>query len=120
MGSRVGSSATDTSVDSEMDEARPTINLDLSKIKENVSYVIYETEGSYFPGLVTKIKKKTFIVKTMRRAEVGYWAWPEAEDVHSCKSKDIIKMIPAPRLTNGRQGYYYVPEIEKYWTFPRL
>lgn len=35
------------------------------EIRENVTYIIVNCEGSYFPGLITKVKKQSYQVSCM-------------------------------------------------------
>ena len=46
----------------------------IEKLKPGASYVIYNCEGSFFPGLVTKITKSKIVVKTMAKSGLTTWS----------------------------------------------
>ena len=80
-----------------------------------VSHVIYEYEGSYFPGLVTELKKKAVVINTMQKSGLKTWRWPEQVDEHTCQVNDIVHSIPPPVLVNNRGNNYFVEKIGDYW-----
>ena len=87
----------------------------VKKFQPGASHVIYEYEGSYFPGLVTELNKKSLVVKTMAKTGARTWSWPEREDYHTCHVDDIVHLIPPPVLVNNRGQGYLVENIADYW-----
>ena len=108
--------------DSDPDDPAPQAPqlLDKSSIKNlkpGASYVIYNCEGSFFPGLVTKITKSKVVVKTMAKSGLTTWSWPATDDLHDCKYTDLVEIISPPKLSNNRGKGYFVPRIADYWKF---
>ena len=108
--------------DSDPDDPAPQAPqlLDKSSIKNlkpGASYVIYNCEGSFFPGLVTKITKSKIVVKTMAKSGLTTWSWPATDDLHDCKYTDLVEIISPPKLSNNRGKGYFVPRIADYWKF---
>ena len=104
--------------DSDLDDpdvsALPAKDL-IKKLKPGVSHVIYKYEESFRPGLVIQLKKSTIVVKTMDKSGLTTWSWPENKSPHNCKIKDIVDLIPAPKLANNRGKEYFVQKIGNYW-----
>ena len=86
----------------------------LKKLEANVSHIIYQKEGSHFPGMVTKVMKKTILVLTMAKSGIKSWSWPENSVPKSVKLSDVTDLIPPPELANLR-GDYFVSKIAQYW-----
>ena len=99
----------DSSDVTDITNARPN-----EEMQEMVTYVIVNYEGAHFPGLVTKLKKKSIVVSCMVKSGPDHWKWPEAKDECEYDPKDIIQVISAPTITNSR-GLMMVPEVEKFW-----
>ena len=86
----------------------------LRDLVENSSHVIVEYEGSHFPGIVKLVKKSSVVVACMQAAGIGFWKWPDREDVTTYQPSQLVKKIQPPSLSNSR-NQYVVPEINKYW-----
>ena len=82
------------------------------------TYVIVNYEGSFFPGVVTRVKKTSYIVNCMtpvaRKSGPPQWKFPDVPDTCEYQPKEIVKAIPAPDFANTR-GYMWVPDVDKYW-----
>ena len=79
-----------------------------------VTYVIVMYEGSYFPGLVTKVGKSTYEVSCMIRCGPGQWRFPSKPDLCTYEPEDVIEIIQTPTILNSR-NIMKCPEVEKYW-----
>ena len=77
------------------------------------TYVIVN-EGSYFPGLVIRVKKTTYEVSCMIKSGPDTWKWPDKKDVCEYDPTEIEEIIKAPQMINSR-GQYIVPEADKFW-----
>ena len=84
------------------------------KIKEMSTYVIVRYEESFFPGLLTCIKKKTTTVSYMARSGGQHWKWPDVPDVFDYNPANIVEIINTPQIVNSR-GLNIVSEVEKFW-----
>ena len=84
------------------------------KIRENVSYVIVNYEGSFFPGLVVGIKRTYFEVSCLVKVGPKQWRFPEKPDICDYIGEDIKEVIKTPLILNNR-NIMRVPEVEKYW-----
>ena len=84
------------------------------EIRENVTYVIVNYEGTYFPGLVTKVKKASYEVSCLIKCGIRQWRFPNTPDVCEYKPNKIIQVIKAPSIMNSRQAMR-CEEVEKYW-----
>ena len=87
---------------------------DGQKIRENVTFVIVDYEGSKFPGLVVKTKKKGYLVKCMVKSGIRQWKFPEKDDICDYDPDQIVQVIKPPAITNNRNAMS-CPEIDKYW-----
>ena len=76
-------------------------NNKLQSIEEMRTCVIVQYEGSHFPGLVTKVKKKTYQVSCLVRSRIDAWKWPEKKDLCEYMPADIVEVIKAPEITNS-------------------
>ena len=87
----------------------------IKKIRAGVSHVIFNREGSYFPGLVKKIKKNSLLIKSMKKTGMNTWSWPKNDCEHTCKLNEIYHIIPTPKIANNRANAYFVQKINEYW-----
>ena len=89
-----------------------------SDLEANVSYVIVDYEGSFFPGMVTEIKdanvKVSCMVPAPSKMRKTFWKWPEIEDTCWYTIDKVIEKIQTPVLV-GNRGKYQVDEAEKFW-----
>ena len=89
-----------------------------SDLEANVSYVIVDYEGSFFPGMVTEIKdanvKVSCMVPALSKMRKTFWKWPEIEDTCWYTIDKMIEKIQTPVLV-GNRGKYQVDEAEKFW-----
>lgn len=99
--------------DEERDDGQGQL-VDCKELQEMCSYVIVNYEGSYFPGLVTKIKKTSIMVSTMTKCGPDHWKWPQKKDECEYIPSEIVEIINAPEIANNR-GAMHVPETVKYW-----
>ena len=80
-----------------------------------MTYVIYEKEESYFPGLVVDVDGPDIYVSSMRKGtnrSPDAWEWPEQQDIEICSEESIADIIEAPSLTNNRDSNVcWVPEM---------
>lgn len=88
--------------------------VDTRMLEEGVTHVLTQYEGSYFPGLVIKLKKKTIEVSCMQKNGLFGWKWPQVSDIHQYPLEDIVKVIGKPKALNKRNNYS-VPEADDYW-----
>ena len=92
--------------------------VDFSKLESNVSYVIVNYEGSFFPGLVKEIVGTSIKVSCMTpipsKMMKSLWKWPEKIDECFYEEKNVISIIETPVMV-GNRGKYKVLEAEKYW-----
>ena len=56
--------------------------VNLSRLEEDVTYVLAMYEGSCFPGLVFKLNKKSVEVSCMSKSGLFGWKWPHQPDLH--------------------------------------
>ena len=88
----------------------------ICRFMPNVTYVIYEHEGTHFPGLVVDINGPDIHVSSMRKGShqlPDAWEWPEQHDIEICSEESIAEIIEAPRLTNNRDSRIcWVPEMK--------
>ena len=91
-----------------------------SDLEANVSYVIVDYEGSFFPGMVTEIKdanvKVSCMVPAPSKMRKTFWKWPEIEDTCWYTIDKVIEKIQTPVLV-GNRGKYQVDEAEKFVIF---
>ena len=87
--------------------------VDVRKLKEGVSYVIVKYEGSYFPGIVTKLGKTAVTVSCLVKSGPTHWKWPEREDSCDYLFEDIVSIITPPVM--GNRGQCLIPDADKYW-----
>ena len=88
--------------------------VDVKMLKEGILYVLAAYEGSYFPGLVTKLKKTSVEVSCMSKSGLLAWKWPAQPDIHAYPPQDIKAIINPPRAINKRNNFS-VPEADNYW-----
>ena len=88
--------------------------LDASKLEEGVTHVLAMYEGSCFPGLVMKLKKRTVEVSCMGKNGLFGWKWPQHPDIHNYPLEDLLAVISPPKAMNKRNNYS-VPEADYYW-----
>ena len=74
--------------------------VDTRMLEEGVTHVLTQYEGSYFPGLVIKLKKKTIEVSCMQKNGLFGWKWPQVSDIHQYPLEDIVKVIGKPKALN--------------------
>ena len=78
---------------------------DLTMLEEGVSYVLALYEGSYFPGLVTKLKKTSVEISCMSKSGLFGWKWPAQPDIHAYPPQDIRAIINPPKAINKRNNF---------------
>ena len=83
-------------------------------IQEMVTYVIVNYEGSFFPGMVTKVNKGSFEVSCMVKCGIRQWKFPDVPDVCKYEPNQIVEIIKAPTILNSRNVMRCV-EVEKFW-----
>ena len=83
----------------------------VDEIQEMVTHIIVNYEGSFFPGLVTRVKKKGIEVSCLVKSGLNHWKWPEVRDICVYDRKDIVQVIKPPAILNSR-GIMEVPEME--------
>ena len=88
--------------------------VDCKKLHDMCSFVIVNYEGSHFPGLGTKVKKKSVTVSTMIKCGLDHWKWHERKDEVDYSPKEIMEIIEPPAIVNNRRAMH-VPETDKYW-----
>lgn len=71
-------------------------------------------KGSYFPGIVTKLGKKTVTVSCLVKSGPTHWKWPEREDSCAYLLEDIVSIIKPPVMI-GNRGQCSIPEADIYW-----
>lgn len=79
--------------------------VNLSKLEECVTYVLAMYEGSCFPGLVSKLNKKSVEVSCMAKNGLFGWRWPIQPDLHAFPPEDLVAVIEPPRALNKRNNY---------------
>ena len=94
-------------------ESNNNHHLDKSKLEEGVTHFLALYEGSCFPGLVLKLKKKTVEVSCMGKNGVFGWKWPQHPDIHDYPLEDLVAVIISPKALNKRNNYS-VPEADYY------
>ena len=87
--------------------------------KPSVTHVIFNKEGSYFPGLVVEVDEPLIWVRSMCKGSnpaPDAWEWPEVEDLEECTEERIEEIIDPPSLASNRESFYWVPAMrnEKY------
>ena len=87
---------------------------DLTMLEEGVSYVLALYEGSYFPGLVTKLKKTSVEISCMSKSGLFGWKWPAQPDIHAYPPQDIRAIINPPKAINKRNNFS-VPDADHFW-----
>ena len=85
--------------------------LDINKLEESVSFVIVRYEGSFFPSLVLRLKKKTIEVKCLVKTGLFNWKWPFTPDLHDYPPEDINAIIKQPCRANN-WDHFSIPEID--------
>ena len=85
------------------------------KLQAEATHVIFNKEGTYFPGLVTRIKKSSVVIKSMVKSGTNTWSWPKPDSIHYCQLNNIYHIIPPPTLLNNRGKGYFVQKISQYW-----
>ena len=92
--------------------------IDIKDLEPNVSYVIVDYEGTFFPGIVQEIKNKNLKVSCMvpipSKMLKSLWKWPEKPDNCWYGIDKVVKIISTPILI-GNRGKYMVEEAEKFW-----
>ena len=84
-------------------------------IRENVTYVIVDYEGSKFPGIVTKIVGKHYEVSCMKKSGIKQWQFDtDSPDLCLYERSDIVEIIKAPTIINSRNAMR-CEEADKYW-----
>ena len=90
----------------------------ICRFMPNVTYVIYEHEGTHFPGLVVDINGPDIHVSSMRKGtnrSPDAWEWPEEQDIEICSEERIDEIIEPPSLTNNRDSnVYWVPAMNSH------
>ena len=79
--------------------------VNLSRLEEGVTYVLDMYEGSCFPGLVSKLNKKSVEVSCMAKNGLFGWRWPIQPDLHAYPPEDLVAVIEPPRALNKRNNY---------------
>ena len=88
--------------------------VNLSRLEEGVTFVLAMYGGSCFPGLVSKLNKKSVEVSSMSKSGLFGWKWPHQPDLHAYPPEDLVAVINPPKALNKRNNYS-VPEADKYW-----
>ena len=88
-----------------------------NRLRSNATHLVYHYEGTYYPGMVTKKKKKTVWIKAMAKCLKGktIWRWPEKEGFHEITLDDIVTTIAVPKLMSKRGNSYDITLMHKYW-----
>ena len=79
--------------------------VNLSRLEEGVTYVLAMYEGSCFPGLVSKLNKKSVEVSCMAKNGLFGWRWPIQPDLPAYPPEDLVAVIEPPRALNKRNNY---------------
>ena len=88
----------DPDSDSDLDISSLPKDTLIKKLKLEVSYVIFNHEGAYFPGQIKEIKKKTVRIKAMKKTGLRTWSWPDTYSLHECHIHQIYHIIPPPKV----------------------
>ena len=87
------------------------------ELENGKSYVIFEHEGAFFPGLVSKVARKNNKVH-LKRMNKGNsetsWIFPEKDDILVIDRDDIDRVIETPALTSSRSKEYRIIEMVEY------
>lgn len=114
-----------TTVDSDLedlegpDDAQPNPNVDYKKIRPNVTWVLVNYLGNFFPGMVTAVLHNSYQVKCLTlEGHGGYagctWRFPDREDKILYRPSKIHSIIEVPTPANKRGGFK-VPELDPIW-----
>ena len=93
--------------------------VDWKTIRPQSTHIIYNREGSVFPGMVTSKsgRSKTLTVKVMQKQPMAstHWSWPEEDTHHTVSLCDVVGKIRPPKLMSSSRNIYYVKAMAKYW-----
>ncbi|KAK8761078.1 hypothetical protein V5799_027655 [Amblyomma americanum] len=73
-------------------------------------FVVVNFEGQLFPGRVTEVKPKGYIVSTMERSKKN-WRWPDHEDAILYSKEEVLYTIESPKPV-GKRGIFEVKDLD--------